>query len=176
MQLTFVCSGNTCRSPLAVAAWQVVAREMDEANRAQLARITVESAGLNAQRGAAATAMAQLLAADWNADLSEHRARVWHPDERSRNPQWIVAMTMEQAAQIRFRLETQRPKGDYRVEVLGEFVAAQTRHDAPSWDEAGDEFSIDIPDPYGGSSEAYEECAGRILRAVRALAQSLCRD
>lgn len=176
MQLTFVCSGNTCRSPLAVAAWQVVAREMDEDCRAQLARIAVDSAGLNAQRGAAATAMAQLVAAYWNTDLSEHRARVWHADERSRKIQFIITMTTEQAAQIRFRLETQRTKGDYRVEVLGAFGAAQKRPHAPSWDENDGEFSIDIPDPYGGSSEAYEECAGRILHAVRALAQSLCRD
>ena len=176
MQLTFVCSGNTCRSPLAVAAWQVVAREMNDDCCARLARVIVNSAGLNAQRGATATAMAQLITASWNVDLSEHRARIWHPDERTRNTQLLVAMTTEQAAQIRFRLETQKPRGNYRVEVLGSFIADQLRADAPDWDEANDEFSIDIPDPYGGSSEAYEECAARVLRGVRALAASYCRD
>ncbi len=176
MQLTFVCSGNTCRSPLAVAAWEVVAREMSAQCRKRLAKVTVRSAGLNARRGTSASAMAQLIAASWDADLSEHRARVWRPDARNNEEQVIVAMTGEQAAQIRFRLETQPKPSDVVVETLGAFVADAERQNAPSWSEDDGESALDIPDPYGGSSEAYEECGGRILRAVRALAHNYCRD
>ena len=174
MRLTFVCSGNTCRSPLAEAAWSVVAREMSEECRQKLASISVESAGLNARRGHAATPMAQLIAAGWDADLSEHRARVWRPDNRIREAQWIVTMTQEQAAQARFQLEMQPATGEIAVEVLGSFVANSNRHNAPSWDEANAKSALDIPDPYGGSSEAYEECGARIRHAVRALARALC--
>ena len=180
MHLTFLCSGNTCRSPLALAAWSVVAREMNEECRRKLAKISVESAGLNARRGAAATAMAQLIAASWDADLGEHQARVWRPDNRVRDAQLgeqlIVTMTQEQAAQVRFRLEMQPKTESVTVEVLGAFVAQSKRQHAPDWDENNDELEFDIPDPWGGSSEAYEECGARILRGVRALAQSFCRD
>lgn len=176
MLLTFVCSGNTCRSPLAVAAWSVVAGEVDEYCRRKLARITVESAGLHARRDTAATPMAQLIAASWDADLSEHQSRVWRPDNRRTASQLIVTMTGEQAAQVRFRLELKPNLGEIAVETLGAFVTAAQRPNAPSWSEDTGETELDIPDPYGGSSEAYEECAARILRAVRALARNLCRD
>ena len=190
MRLTFVCSGNTCRSPLAIAAWSVVAREMDERYHGQLARVTVESAGLNARAGTPATPLAQLIAASWNADLSEHQARVWRPERRRLDkrrlgnrggePQLIVTMTGEQAAQVRFRLEVQPNAGEIAIEVLGAFIANSQRPNAPSWSEdAGknaSQWALDIPDPYGGSSEAYEECAARIRHGVRALIHTLCRD
>ena len=176
MILTFVCSGNTCRSPLALAAWSVVAREMNEDCRQKLARVNIESAGLNARAATAATPMAQLIAASWNVDLGAHQASVWRPAKRRNESQLIVAMTGEQAAQVRFQLEMQPNVGDVAVEILGAFVALSQRPNAPSWSEASGEAALDIPDPYGGSSEAYEECAARILRAVRALARTLCRD
>lgn len=176
MHLTFVCSGNTCRSPLAVAAWDVVAREMNDECRQKLARVTVESAGLNARRGTAATSLAQLIAASWDADLSGHKARVWRPDSRITGAQVIVTMTREQAAQVRFRLEMRPLIENVAIEVLGAFIAAPQRSHAPSWSEDDGELALDIPDPYGGSREAYEECGARIRRAVRALARSYCRD
>ena len=180
MLLTFVCSGNTCRSPLAVAAWQVAAREMDERCRARLARVTVGSAGLNARAGTPATAMAQGVAAGWDADLSEHRARVWRPESEA-GAGVIVTMTQEQSAQVRFRLQTQnatasRGQDAPAVETLGVFIAGDARAAPPPWSDGADELALDIPDPYGGSREAYEECAARILRAVRALARSYCRE
>ena len=179
MILTFVCSGNTCRSPLAVAAWQVAMREMDEPCRARLACIEVRSAGLNAARGHARhgdgtvgggelerrfkrTSVARLAPAPANAD----------------GAQSIATMTAEQTAQVRFRLQTQNANEQEApaVETLGAFVTNSARAVAPSWSEASDELALDIPDPYGGSSEAYEECGDRILRAVRALARSFCRE
>ena len=179
MRLTFVCSGNTCRSPLALAAWQVALREMNPDKRARLERIRVTSAGLGARRNAPVTALAQLIAASWDADLSAHRARVWRPQRTgdADDAQTIVTMTREQAAQIRFRLDTQRARDkseqrEIAVETLGAFVPLAKRNRAPAWSEAGDEAQLDILDPYGGSREAYEECSERILRAVRALAES----
>ena len=176
MKITFVCSGNTCRSPLALAAWHVVLREMSPAQRGQLEAIEVNSAGLNARVGARASAMAQLIAASWDADLSEHRARVWQPTWA--RDEMLITMTREQAAQIRFRASNAPSFDASRIVTLGAFDAAT----APAWSESpadlssNDESLGDIPDPYGGSSEAYEECGARIRRGVRALALGLSRQ
>ncbi len=172
MKITFVCSGNTCRSPLAVAAWHVVTREMSPPCRAQLEQIEIGSAGLNARVGNCANAMAQLVAASWDADLSQHRAQFWEPPLES--DEILVAMTREQAAQLRFRLGFAAAPTSEQVAILGAFAAATA---APLWGEPQSrEAQFDIPDPFGGSSEAYEECGARILRGVRALALSLCRE
>ena len=182
MLLTFVCSGNTCRSPLALAAWSVAMREMGAECRAQLGAISVRCAGLNARAGTPATAGAQRVAASWRVDLSAHRAQIWRPSGAP--DEIIVAMTREQAGQIRFRLGVRPEAGAPHIAVLGE-IAHANAPDAPlwapaslAWSEApdGGRFSRDIPDPFGGSSEAYEECGKRILRGVRALTRDLCRD
>ena len=184
MLLTFICSGNTCRSPLAVVAWQVALGEMNVECREQLAHIRVRSAGLNARAGTRATAMAQLVAAGWNADLSEHGAQIWQPrgawrrdtKRRQMSDETIVTMTLEQAAQIRFRLGVTPARDAPIVAALGE-LAPTIAVDAPSWSsDTESEIQLDIPDPYGGSMEAYEECGQRILRGVRALAKSYCRE
>lgn len=61
--ILFVCTGNTCRSPMAAA----LARH--------LGGIEADSAGLAASPGAAATPAAVSAAADWGADLHSHAAK-----------------------------------------------------------------------------------------------------
>ena len=176
MKITFVCSGNTCRSPLALAAWQVALREMSPACRKKLEQIEVNSVGLHARTGARVSARAQFIATSWNVDLSQHRAQVWQPN--GTNDETLITMTREQAAQIRFRAGVAPSPDATQIAVLGAFNAAT----APAWNESpndespNDESRFDIPDPYGGSREAYEECGARILRGVRALALGLCRQ
>ncbi|MCL8208128.1 MAG: low molecular weight protein arginine phosphatase [Actinomycetia bacterium] len=60
----FVCTGNTCRSPLAAALWTQVAPDWP-----------VLSAGTDAWPGAPAADEAQEVAREYGADLSGHRAR-----------------------------------------------------------------------------------------------------
>ena len=60
--ILFVCSGNTCRSPMACAL-------------ARAAGVDAQSAGLSAWPGAPATPQAIRAAARLGADLSGHRAR-----------------------------------------------------------------------------------------------------
>lgn len=70
MHLLFVCTGNTCRSPLSEA----ITRRM-VADRG-LSDVTVGSAGTNAWPDAPASDGALLVALEHGMDLSEHRARV----------------------------------------------------------------------------------------------------
>jgi protein-tyrosine-phosphatase len=69
MRVTFVCTGNTCRSPLAEA----IARDMSA--RRQTAHMTFESAGTSAWEGAPASDGALLVGLERDLDLNAHRAR-----------------------------------------------------------------------------------------------------
>ncbi len=184
MTILFVCSGNTCRSPLAISAWRALGRE-DEA----LSDIEIASAGL-AANGGRASSHAQGIARGWNDDLSAHRARILRLS-LARQCDLIVTMTGDQAQKVRaqFGLPT------HRVRVLGEFDNTDLKardlestlcaNAEPSDEQRlaallGEEISLtfnsqrfDIADPYGGSREAYASCASKIKNCVAGLRQAL---
>ena len=70
MKILFVCSGNTCRSPLAEAMARHLAAERG------LGDVAVSSAGISAWEGAPASDGSLLVAMERGLDLSAHRARV----------------------------------------------------------------------------------------------------
>ncbi len=182
MTILFVCSGNTCRSPLAVAAWHAL--EAAESALGQRGD-QVSSAGLMAHKGAPATPHAQQIARHWNTDLLSHRARGL-TQELAQDAALIVTMTQQQAqtARRQFALPT------HRVRVLGEFRDAyRVLDDKKNAEEPSDDArlealmndattlkkacEVDIADPFGGSLEAYESCASQIKNAVAGLRFSL---
>ncbi len=65
-QVLFICSGNTCRSPMAEGIFNVLAKDLN---------LLAVSAGTNALTGMPATELAQKAAARYGADLSGHFAR-----------------------------------------------------------------------------------------------------
>jgi len=69
MRILFVCTGNTCRSPLAEAIARKVAIERGHAE------IETASAGTSAWEGAAASDGSLLIALERHMDLSQHRAQ-----------------------------------------------------------------------------------------------------
>ena len=74
MHLLFVCTGNTCRSPLA----EGIARRM--ISERALADLEVSSAGTSAWPDAPASDGALLVAMEQGIDLAEHRARSLAPE------------------------------------------------------------------------------------------------
>jgi len=73
-KVLFVCSGNTCRSPLAEA---IVRRLVKQAGRTD---IEVSSAGTSAWDGSPASDGALLVGMERGLDLSAHRSRHLTPD------------------------------------------------------------------------------------------------
>ncbi|HVA57445.1 MAG: low molecular weight protein arginine phosphatase [Gemmatimonadaceae bacterium] len=69
MRLLFVCTGNTCRSPLAAAIAHTVAAERG------LDDIDASSAGTSAWEGASASDGALLVGLERGLDLNAHRSR-----------------------------------------------------------------------------------------------------
>lgn len=74
MNILFVCTGNTCRSPLAEGIACALVAERD------LAGVQVQSAGTNANAGSPASDGSLLVALEQGIDLNAHRAQELTPE------------------------------------------------------------------------------------------------
>ena len=144
VRVLFVCTGNTCRSPMAAAAL------VDELGP-DVARVEVLSAGTSAWEGQpASTGTLEVALAD-GLDLSAHRARRVSA-RLVRDADFVFVMEpLHRAA-----LESLGAPMD-RVHVLSDFPAPG-------------ESGLPVSDPYGASKEAYEECWRRIRHHIRRIA------
>ena len=139
-RVLFVCTGNTCRSPMAVGALlEELGPERD--------RVRVSSAGTAAWEGQPATDPAIETAHRDGIDIRSHRSRRITPAMLS---EVDLVLVME-----RNHLTAVQAMGSdpHRTHVLSE------------WPEPGDPGQA-VSDPFGGSMEAYEECWRRIRRHV----------
>lgn len=170
MTLLFVCTGNTCRSPLAWAWWRAL-QDRGEAP----ADWSAFSAGLAAHGGNAASAHAVEIARGWGVDLSPHRARaldagaLHHVDV-------VVAVSRSHAEALQEHLAREPSTKKPRVLCLADFLERAVAPEPLSKLLAGVGVPIgadDIADPFGGSRESYESCAALIAPAVSRLAQQL---
>lgn len=170
MHLIFVCTGNTCRSPLAEAAW----RAFGESG------VTASSAGVSAPVGLPVATHSARVAQSWGEDLSQHRARRLSP-ALARGADYLIGMTGDHVRELR------RQFPDSKVLQLGNFVAPGAASGGTDAEAKANsalaelselqswfiEMPDDILDPIGGSLEAYQACGEHIKRAVQGLAQAL---
>ena len=141
--LLFVCTGNTCRSPMAEVLFK--------AHLGEKSGWRILSAGLHAEPGTPASAQAVAVAKERGADLSAHVA---HPvtDALAFAATHIVAMTASHSAELRRRF----PFAEEKIRLLGEFAE-------------GDGIVRDIPDPFGGSVADYRRCAAEMAACFNGL-------
>jgi protein-tyrosine phosphatase len=140
LMVLFVCTGNTCRSPMAETLFRHLAAERlgcapDEIEQRGL---VVTSAGLAAWSGAKASAGAVEAMAEFGADLTAHESQ---PVTETLVRQADVIWTM--TASHRAALLAQFPEAGGRVAML-----------APD--------RQDVSDPIGGPVSTYRACAGQI--------------
>jgi protein-tyrosine-phosphatase len=150
-RILFVCTGNTCRSPMA----EVLLRDMAE-KRGLADAVEVMSAGIYPVAGDPATAGAIAAVKTLKGiDLRGHSARLL--DARQLQEATVVlAMTQRHVESIRDAF----PDLAERVYTLKAYAGHDVR-------------DTDISDPYGTSDENYLACAREILAALERAEEKL---
>lgn len=145
----FVCLGNICRSPLAEGVLR------DEAAKSGLA-VTVDSAGTGDWHlGHPPDGRAQAVAARHGLDIGRLRARLVTPEDFLRFDH-IVAMDSSNLANLR----AMRPSDG--TATLGRLL-----------DHAPDEAIRDVPDPYQGGPEGFDETYRLVTAGVKGMIERL---
>ena len=140
VQLLFVCTGNTCRSALAVA----IANQLIDDRK--IGSVEAVSAGTSAWDGAAASDGAMLVGLERKLDLSEHRARQLTPD--------IIADATLILAMGPHHLE--------RINALGGGDKGHLLSDFAEHSSAGRA----IEDPFGGGLDLYRTTADELEKKI----------
>lgn len=84
-KIIFICTGNTCRSPMAEGLFRAHGGE-------EITGLTAFSAGLFTQEGMPVSENAVTAAAELGADIADHRARILTP-ELAREARYLICMT-----------------------------------------------------------------------------------
>lgn len=146
MKILFVCLGNICRSPTAEAVLRALA-----AREAPELPLEVDSAGTAAYHvGQPPDPRTRAAAARRGYDLSALRARTVEPGDFERFD-LILAMDRENLQDLRRRAPSHAHE---RLRLFLEFAP-----DAPE----------DVPDPYYGGPNGFEEVLDLVETATRAL-------
>jgi len=137
--ILFVCTGNTCRSPMAEALFRSILEAEGYDNEYECS-----SAGVYAFEGDSSTVEAIETMKKYGLDISEHYARILDY-EMIQNAYIILTMTKDHKRMI---LDVY-PEAADKVFTLKEF-AGYTEDD---WD---------VSDPFGFDVDVYEACAEEI--------------
>ncbi len=146
IRILYVCTGNTCRSPMA----EVLTRA--RAVQRGLSGVRVRSAGTMAYEGSPASAGARTAVGDRGLELDRHAARLLGEDEL----EWadlVLAMSPSHLAAVEAL-----SRGRCYAEVITGF--------------AGD-ASGGVADPFGGSDDLYRDTCAQLERLIEAVLDRL---
>ena len=140
MNVLFVCTGNTCRSPLAESLARAAA------GRRGIADFAVSSAGTDAWDGSPASDAALLVGMERQLDLGAHRSRKLTRD--------IVA-----AADLIFVMAPNH------LEVVRQLGGAGKAHLLSAYASNG-KITDGISDPFGGDLDSYRATVDTLQQAI----------
>lgn len=182
LQILVLCTANICRSPLAEALFA-----SEVARRGLTGQVMVQSAGIQARWGDAASPMSTTIADRLGLDLSTHRSTPLASDLLT-NSDLILTMTSSHQRtvvalhpDISSRCFTLRGLTRLTAGVaiparrpcdLAQRLAELTVVAAARWD-GSSACGDDIADPYGASEADYEHMARQLLATIPSLAARL---
>jgi protein arginine phosphatase len=150
VKILFVCTGNTCRSPMAEVLLDRALKERG------VEGVTVGSAGTGAWDGAPVSEGAYLVALENGLDLSAHQARLL-TRELVEQADLILTMSRQHRARV------SDLAGEDKVVVLGEYAG-----------QGG--TSPEVRDPYGGELEGYRETFTQLDHLISGVVDRLVRE
>lgn len=159
--ILFVCTGNTCRSPMAEGFLKAGLQRDEKLS----CNFSVSSAGIYAYEGECASSNSiSIMHDDWDIDISSHVTKSLNK-EIVDNAFLILTMTRQQKEAILSKY----PYVDGKLFTLKEFAGGkQTSQDFEQYD-----YTLDITDPFGMPSHIYSICADEIREAVEKLLNKL---
>lgn len=159
MNVLFVCSSNTCRSPMAEAVLDdIIDRSSDLRGN-----VKVESCGTFACEGQEASELALKAMEELGLSLKKHEAKQFD-SEKAEWADLILAMSKEQIE----HMEAIAPKQTSKMHTLLGYI------NGVYGDPVDDEYNV--PDPFKGDEEDYIACAKVLKPAVAALSEIIFKE
>lgn len=146
MNIIFVCTGNTCRSPMAEGFFKTLS--------ADSAAFEACSRGIAAIDGMRASEYSVIAASELGSDIANHAShQITQADVSWAD--FIFTMTSSHASVLKAAF----PESSQKIFTIAEFA-----------------LSADVSDPYGGDLAIYRECAAQLKAAVQKIYDKLSDD
>jgi protein-tyrosine-phosphatase len=141
----FLCTGNTCRSPLAEGILKKMLKEKN------LSPLEVQSAGIQTLDGMPSSLFAGEVAKNWGIDLVSHRSQKL-TEELLEKTDLVLALAPEHYHYVKSNFRKHLPK----VYLLKSFPQKKSL-----------EKELGVPDPIGGTIQEYNEVLLEIEEEIK---------